>query len=138
MNTGSKTGNMNHKAKGICAERELIHLFWLNSWAAVRVAGSGSMKYPSPDILASNNKRKLGIECKASRGRYQYLAKAEIGELRRFCSIFGTEPWVGVRFGKEWYFISLDDLKETEKSFAISIESAKQKGLTFNELIGCV
>lgn len=129
---------MNRKAKGIGAERELIHMFWMNSWAAVRVAGSGSMKYPSPDILAANSKRKLGIECKASKSKYQYLTKEEIGELKQFCSIFGSEPWIGVRFGKEWYFLSLDDLKETNKNFVISSELAKQKGLTFNELIGFI
>jgi Holliday junction resolvase len=129
---------MNTKAKGTGAERELIHLFWMNSWAAVRVAGSGSMKYPSPDVLASNNKRKLGIECKASKGKYQYLTKEEVKQLKEFCSSFGSEPWIGIRFGREWYFLSLDDLKETSKSFVVSNELAKQKGLTFNELIGFV
>jgi Holliday junction resolvase len=127
---------MNRKAKGIGAERELIHLFWGSSWAAVRIAGSGSMKYPSPDILASNNKRRLAIECKATKSKSQYLTKEEISELKKFCSLFGTEPWVGVRFSRDWYFISLDDMKETGKNFVVSNELAKQKGLTFNELIG--
>ena len=127
---------MNRKAKGIGAERELIHSFWLHSWAAVRVAGSGSMRYPSPDILAANQKRRLAVECKASKGKYQYLTKEEIGELKRFCELFGAEPWVGVKFRSEWYFISLDDMKETGKSFVVSVELAKQKGLTFNELLG--
>jgi Holliday junction resolvase len=135
MNTSLK---MNRKAKGIGAERELIHMFWGNSWAAVRVAGSGSMKYPSPDILASNNKRKLGIECKASKNKHQYLTKEEVMELKQFCSSFGLEPWIGVRFGKDWYFLSLDDLNETSKNFSVSSELAKQKGLTFNELIGFI
>jgi Holliday junction resolvase len=129
---------MNRKAKGIGAERELIHLFWASSWAAVRIAGSGSMKYPSPDVLASNKRRKVGIECKASKSSYQYLAKEEIKSLRRFCSIFGAEPWVGVKFKADWYFLSLDDIKETSKNFVISKESAKQKGLTFNELVGII
>ena len=56
------------KKKGINAERELIHMFWAEKWAAIRVAGSGSSKYPSPDILAGNNLRKLAIECKAISG----------------------------------------------------------------------
>ena len=129
---------MNHKAKGTGAERELIHLFWNDDWAAVRVAGSGSMKYPSPDILASNNKRKLGIECKTSKNRYQYLTKEEISDLQKFCLMFGAEPWIGVRFSKDWFFLSLEDLKETGKSFAVSKELAKQKGLTFDELIGSI
>jgi len=127
---------MNTKAKGTGAERELIHLFWSRSWAAVRIAGSGSMRYPSPDILASNKRRRIGIECKASKDKYQYLTKQEVEELRKFCSLFGAEPWIGVKFSKDWYFISTDDIKETGKSFAITTELAKQKGLTFEELLG--
>ena len=126
---------MNRKAKGTGAERELIHLFWANSWAAARVAGSGSMRYPSPDILASNSIRKLAVECKASKAEYQYLSKDEISELKEFCRIFGAEPWVGVKFSVEWFFMSLDDLKETGKNFVVSRELAKQKGLAFNEFI---
>lgn len=127
---------MNRKAKGTGAERELIHLFWANSWAAVRIAGSGSMKYPSPDVLASNRRRKLAVECKASKAKYQYLTKEEIFELQKFCSIFGAEPWVGIKFSQDWFFISLDDMKETGKNFVVSRELARQKGLTFNEFIG--
>jgi len=127
---------MNRKAKGTGAERELIHSFWLNSWAAVRVAGSGSMRYPSPDVLASNKKRKIAIECKTTKSKYQYLTKDEIRELKQFSFLFGAEPWVGIKFKTDWYFISLDDMKETEKNFVVTIELAKQKGLTFNELLG--
>ncbi len=127
---------MNRKAKGIGAERELIHLFWKNLWAAVRVAGSGSMKYPSPDIIASNNKRKLAIECKATKSTYQYLTKDEISELKKFSKMFGAETWIGVRFRKDWYFLNIEDIRETENNFAVNTELAKQKGLTFNELIG--
>ena len=53
---------MSRKSKGINAERSLIHKFWAHNWAAIRVAGSGSSKYPSPDVLAGNNLRKLAIE----------------------------------------------------------------------------
>jgi len=127
---------MNAKAKGTGAERELIHFFWKNEWAAVRIAGSGSMRYPSPDILASNNRRKVAIECKTSKSKYQYLTKDEIDELKKFSTLFGAEPWVGIKFKTNWFFLSLDDLKETDKNFVASIELAKQKGLTFNELLG--
>ncbi|MBW2967284.1 Holliday junction resolvase, partial [Candidatus Woesearchaeota archaeon] len=37
---------MNRKAKGLSAERELIHMFWKNGWSALRVAASGAIKYP--------------------------------------------------------------------------------------------
>jgi Holliday junction resolvase len=127
---------MSRKSKGINAERDLIHRFWAVNWAAIRVAGSGSMAYPSPDILAGNNIRKLAIECKTSKEKTKYLEKEEIADLKKFASIFGAEPWIAVRFDREeWYFLALDDIKETESNYAISLENAKSRGLLFEELI---
>ena len=127
---------MDKKRKGSNAERELIHLFWNSNWAAMRAAGSGSTRFPSPDILAGNNVRKLGIECKATKGIRQYLTKKEVDELRQFCAMFGAEPWIGVKFNNlDWYFMNPEDLEETENSYSISIELAKRRGLLFEEVI---
>src|SRR3989338_2995739 len=105
---------MSRKSKGINAERDLIHKFWGNNWAAVRVAGSGSMKYPSADILATNKLRKLAIECKTSKEPWKYVEKADIGQLKTFAELFNAEPWLAVKFDKkEWLFMALDDLDET-------------------------
>ena len=127
---------MSRKSKGINAERELIHKFWANKWAAIRVAGSGSSRYPSPDILAGNNIRKIAMECKASKERSKYFTKEEIGALKEFARIFGAETWVGIKFDNlGWYFLTLDDLKETENCYMTSYEIAKNKGLIFEELV---
>ncbi|MBI2142656.1 Holliday junction resolvase, partial [Candidatus Woesearchaeota archaeon] len=98
---------MNLKAKGISAERELIHLLWARGWFAVRVAGSGSTKYPSPDVIAGNGLRRLAIECKSSSDSKRYLEKVQIGELRQFAQMLNAEPWVAFRYNADWYFISL-------------------------------
>ena len=58
---------MSTKSKGINAERQLIHMFWSVKWTACRIAGSGSSKYPSPDIIAANRARKLAIEAKITK-----------------------------------------------------------------------
>ncbi|MAG15824.1 Holliday junction resolvase [Candidatus Woesearchaeota archaeon] len=127
---------MSHKSKGINAERELIHAFWNNSWSAVRIAGSGSSRYPSPDVLAGNGSRRIAIECKASKDTAKYLTAKEVGELQTFAELFGAEAWIGMRFDDmKWYFLSLEDLKASGKSFSVSIELAKKKGLKFEELI---
>ncbi len=128
---------MNKKGKGSCAERELVHKFWATgSWAAHRIAGSGSSKYPSPDIIASNNIRRLAIECKSCSAKSVYIPKREIEELKRFGVMFGAEPWVGVKFSRlPWMFMSLDDMIETDASFATNIENSKAKGLLFDEII---
>ena len=128
---------MSRKSKGIGAERELIHLFWSRNWASLRVAGSGSSRYPSPDVLAGNGNRRIAIECKSSRDMVKYLTAKEVSELEKFSRIFGAEPWIGIRFNDmKWYFLSLEDLKNSGSSFSVSVELAKKKGLEFDELIG--
>lgn len=127
---------MSLKSKGINAERELVHMFWGNGWACLRIAGSGSNKYPSPDILTGNNIRRLAIECKVTKEEQKYFDKQSIEALQTFAGVFGAEPWIAARFkGHEWYFVSLEDLRETRKGYMISTEIAKSKGLLFEELI---
>ena len=128
---------MSRKSKGINAEREVIKLFAkTGEWFACRVAGSGSSRFPSPDIIAGNRLRKLAIECKASSSTSKYLTKQEIHELKHFSQVFGAEPWVAVRFDRtEWLFIALEELKDTGHNYVICLDIAKKNGLLFEELI---
>ncbi|MEK6886556.1 MAG: Holliday junction resolvase Hjc [Nanoarchaeota archaeon] len=126
---------MNTKAKGSNAERELIHMFWNADFACFRAAGSGSMKYPCPDLIAGNNVRKLAIEVKNSGTGYQHLEKQQMEDLEQFSRQFGAEPWVAVKF-KDWYFLTLEDINKTNMNFSITQEIAERKGLTFEDLIG--
>ncbi|MBD3361328.1 Holliday junction resolvase [Candidatus Woesearchaeota archaeon] len=127
---------MSQKQKGCNAEREIIHLFWNTSeWTACRVAGSGSIKYPAPDILAANIYRKLAIECKTSKSKYQYLEKREITELLEFCKKTNAEPWIAIKFSRsDWRFIQIQDLEETEKHYTATRELLEKKGILFNTL----
>jgi len=129
---------MSRKSKGINAERELVHKFWAtNKWSAVRIAGSGSMRYPSADVLATDKLRKLAIECKSSKDKTKYLTKDDLCQLKQFSEIFNAEPWIGIKFNnEEWYFLSVDDIKTEKKCYSISLDLAKKKGLLFDELIG--
>ena len=128
---------MNHKAKGSNAERDLIHKFNKNNWVAIRAAGSGSQQYPAPDILAGNNLRRLAIECKATSDTKKYLTKKEVDELIFFAQKFGAEPWIAVKFDRmDWFFLNIEDLEQTDKSYSIDIPIAKRKGLSFDQVIG--
>ena len=127
---------MSLKSKGINAERELVHMFWSKNWACLRVAGSGSSKYPSPDVLVSNTIRRLAIECKVTKEQKKYFEKREIKDLNKFAVMFGAEPWVAVKFkNHEWYFVAIEDLIETNKCYVIDTNQAKTKGLLFEEII---
>ncbi|MBN2459362.1 Holliday junction resolvase [Candidatus Woesearchaeota archaeon] len=125
------------KSKGSKAERELIHLFWANGFAAMRAAGSGSAQHPSPDIIAGNGKVFFAIECKASADPVKYIEKDQVNQLDLFANSFGARAFVALRFDNEkWYFMHLTDLKITGKSYAASLALAKEKGLSFEQLIG--
>lgn len=127
---------MDRKGKGCNAERELVHLLWKNNFPCVRVAGSGSSRYPSPDLVAGNALRKLVFECKAVKDEYRCISKDNVEQLREFSRVFGAEGWIAVRFNKnEWLFLNPDDLNETEKGFSFTLETAKNKGLLLEELL---
>jgi len=127
---------INTKAKGSAAERELIHMLWDSGWAAMRAAGSGSTQFPCPDIIAGNARRKIALECKITKDKYQYLKQKEIEELEKFCKMFGCEGYVAVKFaGHDWFFLMLEDLKDTGSGFSITPDQSVNKGLLFDELI---
>ena len=111
-------------------------MFWSKGWACLRSAGSGSMKYPGPDLLAGNKIRKVAIECKSTSDNKKYLDNEDIQQLREFCDIFGAEPWFAVRFSRmSWLFLSLEDIEKTEKGFVIDSKVAERRGLLIDELI---
>lgn len=128
---------LNRKAKGTRGERELIKIFNESGWSAIRAAGSGSSRYPSPDILAGNAVRRVAIECKVTKDQKKYLYAEDIEQLQTFAQRFGAESWVGIRFpSEEWYFLMLEDLEKTGSCWAVSLELAKRRGLTVAELMG--
>lgn len=129
---------MDRKAKGTRGERELIKFFnEIGSWCAIRSAGSGSSRYPSPDILAGNALRRVAVECKVTKENKKYFPLSEVEQLKFFSRIFGAESWVAVKFSNEpWYFLTLEDLQESGQSFVVSVELARRKGLTKEELVG--
>lgn len=127
----------NKKAKGTAAENELIHQFWDNEWVAIRVAGSGSTKYPSPDLLASCGHRKIVLEIKVVSSIKKYFPEQEIKDLEFFGEKFGTESWVGVKYeGNQWFFLPTNELDLTKSgNYVITLIEMKRKGFTFEEMI---
>ena len=121
---------MGNKKKGIAAERELYHLLWDREFAVVRVAGSGCMPEPSCDLLAGNGEQAYAIEVKTSRDKKKYLEKRQINEFMGFAKKFGIQPILAFKFLRtEWLFVKPEHLEDTGKSFAISIEKAKELNL---------
>ena len=125
---------MSNKSKGSNGERFILKKFWENGWACLRTAGSGSTSFPSPDLIAGNKMRRVAIECKMTKENYKYFCFDEIKQLKNFSDYFGSESWVAVKLGKEpWYFLSIEDLKITRKSFVATNQICKSKGLLIEE-----
>jgi len=124
------------KVKGERFERELVNMFWDEGFAATRIPASGSMSYPSPDIIAGNGKRYLAIEVKMRSNLPVYIPKQDIDNLIRFSERFGAEPYVAIKIKKMgWRFFKVDQLKETRGGFKVD-ESNFYSGFDFKGLIG--
>ena len=127
---------MSVKTKGSNAERELLHMFWGKGWACLRSAGSGSMKYPGPDLLVGNKIRRMSIECKSTKHNKVYLNEHDVNQLKEFSNVFDARPWFAIKFArKEWLFLALDDLYRTDKGYVIDSKIAQLRGISFEELI---
>ena len=122
------------KTKGIRAERELIHLFWATpDWIAARIAGSGSMRYPAPDIIAGNDERKLVIEAKISKDPRIYIPRAEIEALLIFAAKFRAQALLAYRFDRQdWKFIAPEHCEHTDKHYVITTTT---RGISFDDMI---
>lgn len=128
---------MSSKSKGTRYERELLHMFYnTNAWIASRIAGSGSIPLPSPDLLAGCKNRSLAIECKSIKNPYYHFSEDKLKDLLEFSEKFGAEPWLAIRFdNKGWFFLKPDDLKESGKGRSVSLDLASAKGIRFQDLI---
>lgn len=127
---------MSTKSKGTNAERELVHMFWNSGWTAIRVAGSGSSRYPSADVIATGNSRIIAIESKATKDTAKYFPKEEISLFKEFCQRFGAEAWIAIKFiRKPWYFLKIEDLEHTSSNHCLTLGLAEKKGLSFEMLI---
>ena len=128
---------MANKHKGSRTERELVHLFFDNLYMPIRIAGSGSTPLPSPDIVVGGFGKVFAIECKSGKTT-RYIRKEQMEELILFSNRFGAEALIGVRFDREgWFFLKPEQLDITKGgSYSLSLEDAKQKGLSFGKLIG--
>ncbi len=102
------------KQKGSVAERELVAMFWeTGEWSALRIAGSGRMNFPSPDVLAGNGSKIFAIECKSTKHSRQYIEDDQIQQLHDFANKFGATPMIAIKFSTKWHFYHPKDMERT-------------------------
>lgn len=110
------------------------------NFACVRVAGSGLMSHSSQasddscDLLAGKFKKKYAIEVKSCKSRKRYLDKQQIENFLIFSEIFGLQPIIAIKFNRQgWFFMKPKDIERTKTGLAVSLETAKKRGMTFDE-----
>jgi len=90
-------------------------MLWGSNYAAIRAAGSGVSRFYCPDVLAGNGAKAIAVECKSTKGKYQYIDAEQYRQLIEFARIFGAEAWFAVKFSTAWKFFKPEDLKQTPK-----------------------
>ncbi len=95
--------------KGSKAERELMKLLEDRGFTVVRIAGSGNND--KPDLLVSNGKKILAIECKSTKLLYKYIDERELENFFKFCRAFGARGWYAIRFNRiGWRFLPVESI----------------------------
>lgn len=122
-----------NKHKGSNAERELLKIFFTQGWKAARIAGSGVNDLSPCDLIAAKLGRKgYTIEVKSSKKPSIYITKEQISDFIIFSSLMGLTPVIALRFNREgWLFLDPKHLKDTGKFWAVSLQTAKEKGKRF-------
>ncbi len=122
------------KRKGSNAERELVSMFWDRNWAAIRIAGSGSSRFPCPDVLAGDGNVRFAVEVKSTKKSIKYISPEQMEQLRNFSSVFGAIPLIAVKFSSKWQFIDPNCLEQSKKGNYI-IHKEKCKFSEFVEVL---
>jgi len=118
--------------KGARFERLLVHKFQENGWISFRAAGSGTIKYIIPDVIAIKGNKVLMVECKSTK-KESISLKEPILNLKEILHISEFEIYLAVKFNRQDpRFYKIQDLLKKE-NFTISISEQYK---TFDEIVG--
>ncbi len=113
-------------SKGARSERELLHSLHSNGFSVMRGAGSG-VNSLSPDLIAIKGGKGFAFECKAWDRESVAIENDRFQGLLDWRNNTGMETFVAWRMnGKGWFFIRLEEMKQNEKSRAISRKVAME------------
>jgi len=128
---------MNKKRKASNYERELLSKFHDLGFNGVRVAGSGSSQFPSPDLLVGRKGLIYAVEVKTSEKEFLHISKKQLSELLGFCNNLNILPLVGVKFlnRADWFFLPAEDLLKSNDNLHVRInETDRDKGFFLDNL----
>jgi len=112
---------MSFYEKGARFERSLVHKFQENGWISFRAAGSGTIKYIIPDIIAIKEDKVLMVECKSTKKRSISLKETMLN-LKKILPISKFDIYIAVKFNRqEPRFYNVKNLLK-KKNYTISLK----------------
>lgn len=131
---------MRNRRIGFAHERELARKFWEKGFAVMRAPASGSKvkRVIYPDIVAIKDGKVIAIEVKTTHGELPiYIPKHQVDKVKEFIKRSSGLGYIAVKIigtGK-WYFIRIEDLKETTGGNYKVDEGVLRKGIRFRDLV---
>jgi len=103
-------------SKGANFERELLERFHKHGFSGVRVAGSGTARFPCPDLLVGKNNSIFAVEVKGTKDNKLYVSNEKLKQVIDFAENFGCTPVLAIKFiGKNWCFFNLKNFEFSSK-----------------------
>ena len=125
---------MHRYVKGARSERELLGIFHSKGYSVMRSAGSG-VNAIAPDIIAIKDGLCMAFECKAWEKNRLSIDTEGFAKLILWESNTKFPTYVAWRMnGKGWFFIRLDEFKESGSDFSIT----RKRALEINRLLDSI
>ncbi|AAR39268.1 NEQ424 [Nanoarchaeum equitans Kin4-M] len=81
-------------------EREIQSLIWEKGFACLRIAGSGSSRYPAADLIAKIKDLYI-IEVKYTHKDYVYIKDEQLEQIELLCKKFEAKPLIVIKFSRK-------------------------------------
>jgi Holliday junction resolvase len=95
-------------------------------YAVVRVAGSGAIDMPCPDIVALKSGRCYAVECKAWAKRNLCIPAEKVEELLAWAKRAGARPVIAWRYPRQgWFIMEPKEMHRSDKYYCINLEQAQ-------------
>jgi Holliday junction resolvase len=122
-------------SKGARAERELLNYLASIGYSVIRSAGSG-VNSISPDVVAVKRGKGIAFESKAWESTSISIEPEKYESLKSWQDNSLMDTYMAWRMnGQGWYFIKLDEMKKTDKSYTVTKKIAIGIGRKLEHII---
>ena len=123
---------MKAKIKGSNAEREMQRMLSEKGYVVMRIAGSGSSRFPACDLIAAKDNIIFVIEVKSSIRNRVYIKKRQMEELEYLARKFNAVLNIVAKMKGKWYLFIPENMKYiTNKYYVLR----REEGIEWSKVI---